>query len=313
MSGVMINYPHVAAMVFNTPLYATPEVIASVKAVLMPRLTGMKLDSGEQSDKTTMNLLSSSAEKQELQYMNICNKVAIIPIHGVLVSRRGTIDDACSELVSYERLRVQISAALNHSDVSEIVLDMHTGGGMAMGCKELADFIFESRSIKPFTAMVNFAAYSAGYFIAAACNKIICSPTGGVGSVGVIMETYEVSAWENEVGIKYNTFYRGARKNDASPHEPLTEEAAAEIDKRLDLSYSQFVSSVARYRGIEEQAVIDTQAKLFTADDALMAKLIDEISPAQEAINSLASAYAIEPPMPSIGIRAKLIDMQVTA
>jgi signal peptide peptidase SppA len=309
MSGVMINYPHVAAMVFNTPLYATPEVIASVKAVLMPRLTGMKFDSNDQVDQITTTLLSSSAEKHELKHMNICNRVAIIPIHGVLVSRRGTIDNSCSELVSYERLRVQISAALNHPDVYEIVLDMHTGGGMAMGCKELADFIFESRSIKPFTAMINFAAYSAGYFIAAACNKIICSPTGGVGSVGVIMETYEVSAWENEIGIKYSTFYRGARKNDASPHEPLTEEAAAEIDKRLDVSYSQFVSSVALYRGLEEQAVIDTQAKLFTANDALSAKFVDEIMPAQEAINSLASAYEIDQTMPSIGIRAKAIDL----
>ncbi|NRA15203.1 MAG: S49 family peptidase [Oceanospirillaceae bacterium] len=313
MRGTMINYPHVAAMVFNTPLYATPEVISAVKAVLMPRLTGGKLDSSDQLDLAGTSLLSSSAEEHELKLMTISNNIAIIPIHGVLVSRRGTIDNSCSELISYERLRVQISAALNHPDVSEVVLDLHTGGGMAMGCMEFADFVYQSRSIKPITAIVNFAAYSAGYFIAAACSKVICSPTGGVGSVGVIMETYEVSVWEKEVGIKYNTFYRGARKNDASQHEPLTEEAAAEIDGRLDVSYKQFVSSVAKYRNLEEQVVIDTQAKLFSAEEALSIGFVDEISPAQEAIDGLASAYDMTAQIPSIGIRAKQIDLEVTA
>ncbi len=313
MSGRMINYPHVAAMVFNTPLYATPEVISSVKAVLIPRLTGESLGSNLQLDHTETSLLSSSAEDHELKLMTISNKIAIIPIHGVLVSRRGTIDNSCSELISYERLRVQISAALNHPDVSEIVLDLHTGGGMAMGCMEFADFVYQSRSIKPITAIVNFAAYSAGYFIAAACSKVICSPTGGVGSVGVIMETYEVSVWEKEAGIKYNTFYRGARKNDGSQHEPLTEEAAAEIDGRLDISYMQFVSSVAKYRNLEEKAVIETQAKLFSAEDALAVGFVDEISPAQEAINTLADAYQVTEQIPSIGIRAKKIDLEVMA
>ena len=313
MSVRMINYPHVAAMVFNTPLYATPEVISSVKAVLMPRLTGANFGSNQQVDLTETNLLSSSAEEHELKLMTISNKIAIIPIHGVLVSRRGTIDSSCSELISYERLRVQISAALNHPEVLEIVLDLHTGGGMAMGCMEFSDFIYQSRSIKPITAIVNFAAYSAGYFIAAACSKVICSPTGGVGSVGVIMETYEVSVWEKEVGIKYNTFYRGARKNDASQHEPLTAEAAAEIDSRLDVSYKQFVSSVAKYRNLDEQVVIDTQAKLFSAEEALTAGFVDEIAPAQEAINTLADAYQMAEQIPSIGIRAKKIDLEVTA
>jgi len=127
------------------------------------------------------------------------------------------------------------------------------------------------------------------------------------------METYEVSVWEKEVGIKYNTFYRGARKNDGSQHEPLTEEAAAEIDSRLDISYKQFVSSVAKYRNLDEQVVIDTQAKLFSAEEALTAGFVDEIAPAQEAIDGLANAYDMAAQIPSIGVRAKKIDLEVMA
>lgn len=124
---MMINYPHIAAMVFNTPLYATPEVVASVKAVLIPRLTGRQLpdthldvDSSQPINGQAMQL---SDEEREVQNMCIVGKVAVIRVHGVLVARRGTIDSACTELISYERLRTQISAALKHELVEEIVLD----------------------------------------------------------------------------------------------------------------------------------------------------------------------------------------------
>jgi signal peptide peptidase SppA len=307
----MINYPHVAAMVFNTPLYATAEVISSVKTVLIPRMLGENLGLHKQTDDPQLSYSSAISEDREIQQMVIVDNIAIIPIHGVLVSRRGTIDKSCSELISYERLRLQVSAALNSDAVSEIVLDIHTGGGMAMGCKEFADFLYESRKEKTITAMVNFAAYSAGYYLAAACSRIICSPTGGVGSIGVIMETYEESVKEGNAGIKYTTFYRGDRKNDASPHEPLSEEAAAEINKRLDLSYSQFVDSVAKYRNIEVQKIIETQARLFSSEEALIEGLIDEIAPAQEAINSIAKRHQMPSPTSTIGIRAKAIDLTI--
>lgn len=312
---MMINYPHIAAMVFNTPLYATPEVVASVKAVLIPRLTGQQLpdthldiDNSQPLDGQAMQL---SDEEREIQRMCIVGKIAVIRIHGVLVARRGTIDSACTELISYERLRTQISAALKHELVEEIVLDFHTGGGMAMGCMELADFIRASTSIKPITAIVNFAAYSAGYYLAAACSRIICSPTGGVGSVGVIMETFEVSKWEEEVGIKYNTFYRGGHKNDCSPHEPITEQAVAEINSRLDTSYEQFTSSVAKYRGLDLQVVIGTEARLLTPEEALSIGFVDEIAPAQDAINNIAEKHiTTAPTRTAIGMRAAAIDKE---
>ncbi len=292
----MINYPHIASMVFNTPLYADPTLIRAVKAVLEPRLLG-RIDAEGSLPSLGLSQHSPAVEANTNQNdpyarsLEIVGKLAIIPVHGVLVARRGTIDNACNELISYEYLRGQITAALRHELVEEVVLDFHTGGGAAMGCKEMADFIRASTQVKPVTAIINFAAYSAGYFLASACSKIICSPTGGVGSIGVIIETFEVSKWEEEIGIKYNTFYRGGHKNDCSPHEPITDQAVAEIDKRLDAAYATFTGSVAEYRGIDVQDVIATEARLFDAEEALQVRLIDEIAPAQDAINQLAQRY----------------------
>jgi len=293
----LINYPHVASMVFGQPLFATPELIQAVKSVLEPRLLGKA--AGDIPD-LGLSLpghpdLSTPDEERRLRGVAIVGKLAIIPVHGVLVARRGQIDAACTELLSYERLRDQISAALRHELVEEIVLDFHTGGGSAMGCKEMADFIRQASQTKPITALVNFAAYSAGYFMAAACSKIICSPTAGVGSIGVIIETFEVSKWEEEMGIKYNTYFRGGHKNDCSPHEPITDQAVTEINKRLDTAYASFTESVAEHRGIAVNDVIATDAKLFSAEEALNLKLIDQIAPAQDALDEIATRYRSTP------------------
>lgn len=91
-------------------------------------------------------------------------------------------------------------AALNDPSISEIVLDINSGGGAAVGCKELADYIFQSRQTKPITAIVNYSAYSAAYFIASACSKIVVSQTSGVGSIGVIMEHLDTSGWKSKWG-----------------------------------------------------------------------------------------------------------------
>ncbi|WFM72954.1 S49 family peptidase [Halomonas sp. CKK8] len=305
MSHAMINYPHIASMVFNTPLYATPTLVQAVRSVLEPRLLGRTHD-------LPQSLGLGGDEEREMQRLQVVGRLAIIPVHGVLVARRGQINGACEEILSYERLRGQITAALNHELVEEIVLDFHTGGGQAMGCKEMGDFIRASTAIKPITALVNFAAYSAGYFMAAACTRIIASPTAGVGSIGVIIETYEISRMEEEMGITFNTFFRGDHKNNLSPHEPITDQAIQEINSKLDDAYATFTESVASYRGLSVSDVMATEARLYTAKDALAAKLIDDIAPAQDAIDAIAQAYTSQSP-PSTTRNSRRIQAQARA
>ena len=283
----MINYPHIASMVFNTPLYATPALVQAVRNVLEPRLLGRANELPQ-----SLGMESGSGENREMQNMQVLGRIAVIPVHGVLVARRGHITAACEELLSYERLRSQMTAALKHKAVEEVVLDFHTGGGHAMGCKELADFIRASTTIKPITAIVNFAAYSAGYYLASACSRIIASPTAGVGSIGVIIETYEVSRMEHEMGVTFNTYYRGDHKNNGSPHEPITDQAVQEINGMMDASYAEFTESVASFRGLDVSSIINTQARLFRPKEGLDLKLIDEIAPAQDAIDTIAQRYS---------------------
>ncbi|EPJ7528192.1 S49 family peptidase, partial [Klebsiella pneumoniae] len=236
--------------------------------------------------------------------------VAVIPVHGILVPRRGQITAMCSELTSYERIRGQLQAALNDPSISEIVLDINSGGGAAVGCKELADYIYQSRDTKPITAIVNYSAYSAAYFIASACSKIIVSQTSGVGSIGVIMEHLDTSKMEEKMGLTFTTIYRGDNKNNGTQHEPLSEESLGMFQGMIDEMYETFTGSVAEYRGLKQQAVIDTQAGLYFGPGAVSAGLADEVSDPQAAINAIAAKYQQPRQKTSIQMQAAAMDLQ---
>ena len=275
----LINLPHLADQVFGVPHYATRQIMDSVKSILVPRLQGMNVAP-----------LEMALGPDELQETNEPQQsgggVGVIPVRG------------------------QLASLLNDPGIKEIVLDINSGGGAVSGCKELADYIYQSRSVKPITAIVNFSAFSAAYFIASACSKIIVSETSGVGSIGVILEHMEASKWEESVGLKFTTFARGDNKNNGSPHEPLTELATSQIQAMIDGAYQTFTSSVAQYRGIDIDAVIGTQAALYFGQNAIAAGLADEMSDPQSAINAIAAKYKPSPQQSSIQLRAAVMDQQ---
>lgn len=299
----LINYPHLASEVFSVPHYATRQMLDAVKAVLLPRLQGVV------AAPEVMALNDAPAAPTNSGPSN--GGIAVIPVHGLLVSRRGQITETCMELTSYERIRSQLTAALNDSTVNEVVLDINSGGGMVSGCKELADYIFASRDIKPITAIVNFNAFSAAYFLASACGTVIVSQTSGVGSIGVIMEHMEASKWEENNGLKFTTFYRGDFKNAGSPHEPITDDARTEIQEMIDNAYDMFTSSVAQYRSIDLKAVIDTQARCFFGQAALDSGLADELSDPQSAINAIAARNKQPVSTSSVQLRATRMQQQM--
>jgi ClpP class serine protease len=133
---------------------------------------------------------------------------------------------------------------------------------------------------------------SGAYLLAAACNEISLSQTGGVGSIGVIAQHMDVSKMNEAMGLKITAIYRGDKKNNLTPNEPLTESSLAELDAMVERTYDQFVDAVSGYRSLTRNQVIDTQAGLYFGQDAIDAGLADRLETPQEAINRIASSIA---------------------
>jgi signal peptide peptidase SppA len=214
--------------------------------------------------------------------------LSIIPISGPLVPRTGNLQ-MCQQMTAYEQVAAQINAALADPECSQIVFDIDSTGGASTGAFELANKIKAAGAIKPTTAIVNFNAMSGAYLIAAACNEISLSQTGGVGSIGVIAQHMDVSKMNEAMGLKITAIYKGDKKNNLSPNEPLNESSMNELSTMVEKTYQQFVSAVSDFRSLPMNQVIDTQAGLYFGQDAIDAGLADRLETPQDAINRIAS------------------------
>lgn len=209
--------------------------------------------------------------------------VAIIPIHGSLINRFG---QCYGYVTGYNFIRRQRDAAMADPDVTAIVYDVNSGGGEAAGCFELADESFALRGTKPTISVVDSACYSAAYALASTSDQVVVTPTGGAGSVGVYTMHVDMSKMLENWGLNITLIHAGEHKVDGHPYAELPEDVRADMQKSVDATYNKFVESVARNRNLSVEAVKDTQARCYSADDALALGLIDSVASPLEAIRA---------------------------
>jgi signal peptide peptidase SppA len=209
--------------------------------------------------------------------------VAIIPIHGSLINRFG---QCYGYVTGYNFIRRQRDAAMADPDVTAIIYDVNSGGGEAAGCFELADESFALRGTKPTISVVDSACYSAAYALASTSDQVVVTPTGGAGSVGVYTMHVDMSKMLENWGLDITLIHAGEHKVDGHPYAELPEDVRADMQKSVDATYNKFVESVARNRNLSVEAVKDTQARCYSADDALALGLIDSVASPLEAIRA---------------------------
>ena len=272
--------PYLASRVFGTPLLIHPRKLEVILSVVGSRM-GMVVP--ETSAQLAQISPPERVMRSDLQVPNI----SVISILGTLVRRTGAMD-AASGLTSYASISAQINAAINDPSVDAVLLDIDSPGGEAGGAFDLADEIVSARSTKPIWAVANDDAFSAAYAIACSAERIYLTRTGGVGSIGVIALHVDQTQRDALDGYRYTAIYAGDRKNDLSPHLPLSNEASTALQTEVDRLYEMFVSTVANNRGLDAQTVRDTQAGLFYAGDAIEAGFADAIGTADDALRALA-------------------------
>jgi signal peptide peptidase SppA len=316
----MKNRFRLASLIFNQPLMVTESMLDQVAAwanqQMSLNIVNLSVNGAQpQMMEDEGPYESSAARAEEARRQAIAaTGVAMIPIHGVLVSRSTQLN-VCETMTSYEDIRAQVSAALADPAVEHIAFDIDSPGGSTTGAFELADFLFEARGVKPMSAIVNFSAYSAAYLMASAIGDISMSRTSGVGSVGVIAKHMDISARNEQMGVKVTTVYAGARKNDLSPHEPLTEQSQLFLNDMVQNYYGMFTDAVARYRGMPVDAVRGTEAGVFLGQTGVDIGFADRIETPQAAADRIAAAarqarIARTTKQTSIGARAKAMAVQ---
>lgn len=207
--------------------------------------------------------------------------------------------------ITYENVVAAVRDAVLRDDVDCILMSYYSPGGTVTGCAEAASQLDKLASQKPIIAHCTMAC-SAAYWLASTANKIVVDPTGEVGSIGVIMAHVDISKMLEKFGYDITLIFSGDRKGDGWPYDPLSEEAKERFQEDVDYLRAEFVNGVAAYRGIDKQAVHDTQALTYKGRQGIDIGLADEIAFLGDTITTVAGlAHADTPSQPTQSTKAK--------
>lgn len=207
--------------------------------------------------------------------------VAVIPVHGILINR---FNYCWGFVTGYDFIRKQMNLAAADPDVNLIVFDHDSPGGEAAGCDELAREIAAVE--KPTMALVNSLSASGGFWLAAPCNRIVCAPSGSVGSIGVYILHMNIAKMLTEWGIETEFVKAGKFKTSGNMYEQMSDEDRAYLQSMVDERATEFYRAVAEFRGIEESVVKGTEARVMRPTEALSLGLIDAAESPTTAVAS---------------------------
>lgn len=274
-------YRRVIEAVTALPWAILPEKLAAIQDLLALRATGGKV-SAEQIRAVT------EAASQGRVTMTANSSVAVIPVVGSLMPRGNLITES-SGAVSVERLAGVFRAAMADPEIGGIVFDIDSPGGQVGGIDELASEIYQARGQKPIVAVANGLAASAAYWLASAADELVVTPSGEVGSIGVFAVHTDYSEALAKEGVNVTLISAGKYKVEGNPYQPLSEEALAAGQARVDEFYGMFTGAVARHRGASQADVMDGfgQGRLVSAEQALRLGMVDKVATIDQVVNDM--------------------------
>lgn len=214
------------------------------------------------------------------------NGVAVIPFKGVV-----TKDPTCfgaffgGDAVTSDFVD-SVNAAVADEAVRELVALIDSPGGSVDGTQEAADAVYAARAKKPVTALVDGMAASAAYWIASQATRIVANnSTARVGSIGVYAVIPDTSrAYENR-GVRVHVVKAGESKGGGVPGTTVTPDVLAEVQREVTALYDEFVSDVARGRGISPgQARALADGRVHTGRAAIDLGLVDSIASLEDVL-----------------------------
>ena len=211
-------------------------------------------------------------------------KVVRIPVEGLIML--GKEDSMWSSGNANTVLR-SIRRATHDEDVKGLILEINSGGGGITDSDIIYHALLRFKEADPERIIVSIfgdVAASGAYYIALASDHILAHPTTLTGSIGVILQTYNIKELAQKLGISDVTITSGENKDMLNPFKDVSPAQREMLQSVISSMHGRFVSLVAERRKLPKE-VVDPIAdgRVFVAEEAWKHKLIDGIGYAEDA------------------------------
>ncbi len=215
-------------------------------------------------------------------------KVALIDVKGLIVdAERGRILGRIENPVS--RLSEGLKRAEDDPKVCAVIIRINSPGGTVTASDMMYREVvtFKERSSKPVVILMGEVAASGGYYLACAGDEIIAYPTTVTGSIGVIIQTFNVSEGMRKIGIKADAITSGPNKAAGSPFSPMSPEHRALMQGIVDEFYGNFVAIVTENRPAVSSDDLHwiTDGRVITGSRAVEVGIVDRLGDLRTALD----------------------------
>jgi protease-4 len=196
-----------------------------------------------------------------------------------------------SGFIAEDRDQSEMLDKLAKSDaVKGVVVSINSTGGSTTGGEALYESLRKLADAKPTVASIGTVGASAAYMAAIATDHIVARRTSLTGSIGVIFEYPEVSELLDKLGVKVEDIKSAPLKAEPNMFKPTTPEARAVIEGIVKDTFLWFVNIVSDRRKLPiDQTMTLADGRIYTGQQALLAKLVDELGGEETAIAWLGS------------------------
>ena len=199
------------------------------------------------------------------------------PVSGTSLSQHNIVGkDVCKDL----------KELMDDDDVKAVVIRVNSGGGSAFASEQMWHQIMELKKVKPVVVSMGGYAASGGYYMSVPANWMVAEPTTITGSIGIFGMFPDFSGLASEkLGIKFDEVKTNKNGTFLSPMRPLTPDEMRMLQVYIDRGYNTFKDRVAQGRKLTMQQVETiAQGHVYTGEDALKIKLVDELGGLDKAV-----------------------------
>lgn len=272
-------YHQILSAFYSSTWAILPEKLADMRSFLR-----LKANGGEVSAEDVRTIMAA----RRPDGVQMFGRVAVLPVFGVISQRVGLMEEA-SGGISTEKIGATLDSLVADNQVKAILMAFDSPGGSVAGVPELAAKIRTARDQKKVVAFADPMAASAAYWLASQASEIVVTPSGQIGSIGVISGHDDITAALERIGIKATLVTSAPYKSEGYPEVPLTDEARAAMQEKVNHYHGMFVADIAKGRGVKASAVEKDfgQGRMITAQDAVSRGMADKIGTLEQTLKRL--------------------------
>ena len=224
-------------------------------------------------------------DTQKPLYQQSENKIAVIYAEGAIMGGNSGSSLFGGQMIGDKSMHRYFQQAIDQN-VKAVVLRISSPGGSGAASDAIWRDVQRVKSLNiPVVISMGDYAASGGYYISMAGDYIFAQPTTITGSIGVFGGKLNLAGLYDKLGMDVHTYKRGEYSTLFSSTSNFSVDEREKYQEFLNGFYQIFISKAAEGRNLTVAQIHEVaQGRVWTGNQALEHKLIDEIGGLDDAL-----------------------------